>query len=233
MECRFMVYGGIITPDENVERFDGLLAAWRDTNKMHSEMKWAKVSKGKLYEYLSFVDFFFDHASENHWHFKSVVFDTHQIDYKTHHDGDEELGFYKFYYHFLLYKFAPYAKDDTHKLWVYIDQKSTTKERLTDLRRALNAGIRKKFGRTCDVVRAVEPRVSHDCELIQLADVLMGAIAYHCNGCHKADNAAQHRCLLADHIATRSGIQNLAQSTPRGKSDFEIWRFNFSVPPKR
>lgn len=228
MECRFMVYGGIITPEDNVAEFDGLLAEWRAKNRMNAELKWAKVSKSKLSEYISFVDFFFDHAAENHWHFKSVVFDTSQINYATHHEGDEELGFYKFYYHFLLHKFAPYAKNDDHRLWVYIDQKSTTKERLGALKDALNNGIRKKFSRSVSVIRAVEPRVSHECNLIQLADVLMGAIAYHCNGCHKADNAAQHRCKMVEHIATRAKLRNLAQSTPRGKSDFEIWRFKFS-----
>jgi hypothetical protein len=62
----------------------------------------------------------------------------------------------KFYYDFLLYKFSPYAEDDSHRLW----QKSTTRERLGTLKDVLNAGIRKKYGRTSAVVRAVEPRVA-------------------------------------------------------------------------
>ncbi len=220
-----MVYGGIITPAHNVDAFNALIDTWRVENNMKSEMKWAKVSRNKLDKYISFVDLFFDHAAPEFCHFKSVVLDTPHIDYKTHHNGDDELAFYKFYYHFLLHKFGPYAATDDHRLSVFIDHRSTTRERLSDLRRCLNAGIRKTHGRTCDVVNAVEPRVSHECNLIQLADVLMGAIAYHCNARHKESNAARHRCDLAEHIAARGKLPNLAQATPRGADQFEVWRF--------
>ena len=229
MECRFMVYGGLITTEENVLLFDDLISKWREEHKMKAEMKWAKVSKTKLDKYLSFTDIFFDHALQNYWHFKSVVFDTSKADYKTYHDNDCELAFYKFYYQFLIHKFSTYATTEQDRLWVYIDQRSTTKERLADLHGALNNGIRKKRGWNTGVVTTVEARCSHDCNLIQLADVMMGAIAYHCNGCHKADNASAPRVALASHIAKRAGLSNLAQATVRGKSDFEIWRFAFGA----
>ncbi|MEN8220070.1 MAG: hypothetical protein ABFS56_27720 [Pseudomonadota bacterium] len=42
------------------------------------------------------VDVFFSLADEKIIAFKSVVFDTSQIDYKKHFGGDKELGFYTF-----------------------------------------------------------------------------------------------------------------------------------------
>jgi hypothetical protein len=229
MGCRFMVYGGIITLAASVPTLDQRITDWRRHHNMNAELKWSKVSKAKLDKYISLVDFFFQYAGMDGLHFKSVVFDTSQIDYKKHHNSDEELGFYKFYYQFLLHKFAPYAESDAHRLLVCLDQKATAPERLSTLKNVLNAGIRKKHGRTTDVVKAVEARVSHECNLIQIADVLMGAIAYHSNGCHREKIASPHRCALAEYIAKKAKLTNLAQATLRGRKDFEIWRFSFSA----
>lgn len=89
---RFMVYGGIITSAGNVAAFDEVMTKWRADHNMHSELKWTKVSNQKFAEYKSLVDLIFEHVSAQQLHFKSVVFDTHQIDY-AHHKGNKELGF--------------------------------------------------------------------------------------------------------------------------------------------
>lgn len=233
-KSRFMVYGGIITSADNVPGFDALLAKWRSEKNMNGELKWTKVSKSKLAHYKSLVDLFFDHAEKRHLHFKAVVFDTDEIDYATYHKGDESLGFYKFYYYFLLYKFGPYASTDEHRLWVFLDQRSdATHIKLGTLRNVLAAGIRKKFSRTVDVVRRVEARVSHDCDLMQIADVLMGAVGFHCNGMDKKAGASPAKIALAEHICKRAKLGNLLLQTPMWKRHFEIWRFKFSGAKKK
>src|SRR3954462_14033367 len=83
---RFMVYGGIISPANNEAWFDGVMAKWRDEQKMHAELKWTKVSNQKFEQYVSLVDLFFEHLAGHRLHFKSVVFDTREIDY-SHHKG--------------------------------------------------------------------------------------------------------------------------------------------------
>ncbi|HSW44850.1 MAG TPA: DUF3800 domain-containing protein [Phycisphaerae bacterium] len=60
----------------------------------------------------------------------------------------------------------------------------TTSFKFETLRAILNRGIRKKYGRKVDVVRSIEAVDSKDSDVLQVADVLMGAIGYHWNDCH-------------------------------------------------
>ena len=227
--ARFVVYGGIIVPGKNVEWFDALIEKWRGEQNMHKELKWTKVTNQKYKEYKSLVDLFFEHADLHRLHFKSVVFDTAQVDYKTYHDDDEELGFYKFYYHFLLHKFGSYAKSDDHRLYVFIDERtSRCIDRLSTLRDVLNAGIRNKYGRKANVVKQVEPRNSKKSHVMQVADVLMGAVGWHANDMGDRPEARKAKKDLAAYIATKAKVASLKVATPWGQTSFEIWRFRFS-----
>jgi hypothetical protein len=229
-----MIYGGIITPAKNVPNLEKAIQEWRDKNNFHGEIKWTKVSKAKLSLYAGLVNFFFKLAEKHQLHFKAVVFDTTEIDYATYHKGDEDLGFYKFYYFFLLHKFGTYAKDDTHLLWIFLDQRSGCESvKLGTLRNVVNAGIRKKYGRKADVVRRVEARVSHECSLMQLADVLMGAVGYHCNDLHEKPGASPSKTALAAQIAKRAGVATLKQQTRFNQAHFDIWQFKFSGKKKQ
>jgi hypothetical protein len=229
-----MVYGGLIVSAESAGAFDASINAWRQKHNLRGEFKWTKVSRAKLPRYSSLVKSFFTHASSGTAHFAAVVFDTHEIDYATYHKGSEELGFYKFYYQFLRNKLGRYAVSDDSLLWVFIDQRqSADSVKLGTLRNVLNAGIRKRFGRRTDVVRRVEARVSHDCNLMQVADVLMGAVGFHWNSHHHAPSASPAKLELASQIAKLAGLQSLACECGKGSVAFEIWRFRFSGEKKR
>lgn len=221
-----MVFGGIIVAASTVGLFNQAMVLWRTSKGMRAELKWGKVSGAKLAEYKSIVDLFFSLAGRDSLHFKAVVFDTHEIDYSTYHRNDWELGFYKFFYQFLLHKFGPYATDDAHRLLVFMDHRVTS-YKLSTLCTVLNHGIRKRYGRKADVVRKVEPVDSKQSELLQVADVLMGAIGYHCNDCHTRPDARRAKVELAHYIAQKANLLSLKEATPYGQRRFEIWRFRF------
>ena len=52
-----------------------------------------------------------------------MVCDTQSADYVAFRKVNKELAFYKLYYYFLLKKFLPYATDNDHSLYVYIDER--------------------------------------------------------------------------------------------------------------
>ena len=229
--ARYVVYGGIIMPCRDVEWFDAIMREWRVEKNMLRELKWTRVTNQKYAEYQSLVDLFFEHANLNRLHFKSVVFDMSQVDYGAYHEGDDELGFYKFYYQFLLHKFAPYARTDENRLYVNIDERSNRhRHPLRTLRDALNSGIKKKYGRKANVVRQIEPHKSKESNLTQLADVLMGAVGWHCNDLGARPEARRAKIDLAAYIARKAHLASLKHGTPRGQEKFEIWRFRFSKP---
>ncbi|NLE37223.1 MAG: DUF3800 domain-containing protein [Pirellulaceae bacterium] len=229
---RFMVFGGLVVHASAVEAFNKAMALWRDAHSMHAELKWTKVSGKKLAEYRSLVDLFFSLAGKNQLHFKSVVFDTTQIDYRTYHKGDKELGFYKFFYQFLLHCFGRYGVEYNARMIVHFDQRQT-KQKLSTFCVILNRGIRKKFKCDRDVVRSVQAVDSKRCELMQVADVLMGAIGYQNNDCDRRLGARQAKIDLADYIATKANLMTLKQNTPWKMRHFGIWQFQFTQRKKK
>jgi hypothetical protein len=220
---RYTVYGGIIIPERNVDRIDDAIRGFRSSRGMHHELKWEKVSRSRHEDFKALVDLIFAHLSEGHMAFKSVVFDSHERRYQQDR-SDKDKGFYALYYQFLLHKFGRYARSNEQGLYVYIDERST-KYKLSTLHTILNHGIYKKYRRGPGIVKAVEPRVSKGCTLIQLADVLMGAIGYQCNDFHVKPDAAKHKVALAGYIAKKARLRSLKDETPYGQQDFEIWRF--------
>ena len=48
---RYMVLGGIVTLRETEPRFTETMALYRESQNMHAELKWSKVSDQKFTEY--------------------------------------------------------------------------------------------------------------------------------------------------------------------------------------
>jgi hypothetical protein len=67
--------------------------------KLNSEIKWSKTSQKSLNSYKKLVDFFFKHPEIN---YRVIVVDQRKVDAALYHRGDQELGFYKFYYLLLI-----------------------------------------------------------------------------------------------------------------------------------
>ena len=229
---RYMVFGGIIVPATGVQPFDKAMDLWRDAQNMHAELKWTKVSNQKLGEYKSLMDLFFSLTGKGQLHFRSVVFDTTQIDYKTYHKGNKELGFYKFFYQFLLHSFGEYAAKKNRRLLVHLDRRHT-KQKLSTFGLILDRGICKRYECDRKVVTNVEAVDSKKCNLMQVADVLMGAIGYQNNDCHIRQGAKRAKIQLADYIAQKANLLSLKQNTPRRMKHFGIWLFQFSGRKKK
>lgn len=229
---RFMVFGGIMVRDARLTAMEEAISMWRDAQRMHAELKWSKVSNQKAGEYESLVDLFFAFAGKSQLHFRSVVFDTSQIDYRAHHKNNRELGFYKFYYQFLLHCFCKQVSQCGGEIVVHLDER-TTKYKLSILCNVLNNGIRKKYNEKRRVVRNVQAVCSHDWGLMQIADVLMGAIGHQNNDCQLRPSARRAKIELADYIARKAKLLSLRDDTPWSMKHFGIWRFRFGAGKKK
>jgi len=221
----YMVLGGIITTTQELPEIQSRLEEFRYRTKMHREFKWTKVSKKMLSNYCDLVNLIADLISQKHLHFKAVVFDTREFNHKQFSDGDGEKTFYKLMYQFILHKFGKYLTQEDIAI-VHLDQRNSS-YRLQDLKPILNAGIRKKYQLTGDPIRALVPLDSKTSDLIQMADLLMGAIGFENNGFHHAPGAGPAKCGLIKHIASRFQLPTLCCQTLKDHHEFEIWRFHF------
>lgn len=221
-EDRYMVIGGVVVTQSYEKTILEKIREFREMKKYPWEFKWHKLSPSKLAEYRGFVDILFD--CTEYIHFKAIVVDTTEYDRQME---DNELGYYKLIYQFLLHGFGQYLQPDDR--WVIILDKRTTKYyKLSTLWAILNKGINKKYKVGKNLVRFIRPMDSKKHNLIQMSDVIIGAIGYEMNGYHLLPNASSAKIALAQHIARKVGLINLQQQTPKSKREFSIWQFHFN-----
>jgi len=218
---QYLVLGGIVVEIDDIPKVLSAIHDVRSAFGLRREMKWTKISNGYVSAYRAFVDVFFDLHERDILHFHSVIIDTHRLDHAKYNQGDAEIGFSKFIYQLLVNKFGRLYSDSS-PFHVYLDKRET-KHSLEDLRNVLNNGIAHRYDVQSRPYRRVQFRDSKKSEILQLNDILIGAIGARKNGHHARPQASRARVGIADHIAARARIRDLGRTTPYGQRRFSIW----------
>ena len=178
------------------------------------EFKWEKVSQAKLGVYKEFVDLFFAHTNAE---FRCLVVQKSKIDFDTYHQGDAETAFYEFYYQALSRNLRL-----TDEYMVFTDNRQNRQSnRLVDLKAKTNYHWLNKGARH-NIVRNVEPRDSKSEDLLQIVDVLLGAVGYDVE--KRAES--QPKVEMVRHIAEKVGCSTLQEQWGR-ETRFNMWHFRF------
>ena len=139
----------------------------REHHQVGGEFKWTRLSPSRVEFYTEIVDWFFG-ASEAR--FRIIVLPVIELDDKLH-KYDNELAFYKFYYQVLHHWIL-----DHNNYRIFVDTRTNRlHERLKTLERCLNYA-----NLTSEVTIQALP--SDELDLIQVADVLIGAVGYSFHG---------------------------------------------------
>lgn len=160
---RYMVIGGVWIPYSYRNDVKDKFKCLKSEYGVNGEVKWNNVSPSKLDFYLQIIDLFF----QNPVQFRCIVVDSKRVDIHNYHDDDNELGFYKFYYQMLIHWL-----NEREDYWIYLDyKKNKLPNRLHTLKNILNNS-------TFSVVKSVQAIDSKQSVLIQMADLLIGAVGY-------------------------------------------------------
>lgn len=175
---RFVCIGGIMLPTGEREGLKCSIKELKQKHNLFGELKWGNVSPNKIDFYLELVDLFF--SADSSMDFRTVVIDARDINNEAFNNSDHELGYYKFYYQ-LLYHWM----ESQHNYYVFTDYKTNKdRTRLANLKRILNAACRSE---SVELIQAVDSKESL---LLQLQNVLMGAVGYKFNyGIHGESEA--------------------------------------------
>lgn len=220
---RYLVLGGIVVeePDEKLAilKFKDI----RDKHKTYGEIKWEKVSKGKLPFYQDIAKTFFELNKKDILHFHSLCVDTHTFA-KGH---DPEMSFDKLMYQLLLHKFGR-KYGDGEKLYAHLDER-TAAQSPDFMRPMLNADLRKR-GIANNPFKRIRFIRSHASELIQANDLLIGAIGSRKNGNHLKPGANSAKVALGEYIsaAARDTTTFPILITSRFAKRFSLWNFQYS-----
>ncbi|MBF0308258.1 MAG: DUF3800 domain-containing protein [Magnetococcales bacterium] len=204
---RFMVIGSLWLESFRRKGAKSDIHALRDLHRIGGEFKWQKVSPSKIQFYLSLLDWFFAQAESAKFKCILVSHDPNDLEF---HEGDGELGFYKYYFEMLHPGIV-----DPNRYSIFCDYKSNRlMTRLQTLRGCLSAGYS-----TSPVVQVQAVR-SEESVLIQLTDLLTGAVSARLNDSLVQGSA---KTVLVSHLESRLGRPLLPEN--RGGSKFDILEF--------
>lgn len=167
---RVMVLGALWCPLEKVREVTMRLHEIKAAHGLPRdfEVKWTKVSPAKHDFYLALLDYFFD---DDDLHFRALIIpDKSQLrhaDFGHLHDD----WYYKMYFNLLKVILDP---QDHYR--VYLDVKDTLSARKVAKLHEVLANANWDFERA--IVERVQTVRSHEVAPLQLADLLIGAVAY-------------------------------------------------------
>jgi hypothetical protein len=205
-----MVLGAVWCPASHRAMLGRKIKALRTAYGLGSgvEIKWVKVSPAKLDFYLALVDLFFD---EPLLHFRGLVVpDKSKLDhgrFAQDHDG----FYYKMWYLLLNRMISP---DERYR--IFIDIKDTRGQAKVAKLHEVLCNAHYDFDRS--VIESVEQVHSHDVPLLQLADLLIGALGY----LHRNLQGSEAKQAVIERIRQRSKL-NLDNSTLLRADKFNLF----------
>jgi hypothetical protein len=199
------------------------------------EIKWGKVSAKYLDRYQKVMDWFFGHLRANHCRFRAHVVDTASPAYRAYGKGDVEESFYKVYYHLLYQSVRRLAVEEegSNVLILLDDKRNRHPFRLQVLKTTLNRGFKRDL-KIANLVANVEPRQSSGPRiepLIQVVDVLIGAIGFVRNGRIARPEASPARVRMLKYLEQAAGTGFAFDTAAR--APFNLWTFDVAVAMQR
>lgn len=178
----------------------------------NAEVKWTKVSPVKKQLYVDLINYFFD---DDDLHFRGLIVPNksvlnHQKFNQTHEDF-----YYKMYFEMLKTIFLP-----TLKYSVYVDIKDTNS--VTRTKKLQDVCCNNMYDFSHSIIRNIQPIRSHEVQVMQLVDILLGALVYANREFNDSENRSETKKEIIELIKKRSNY-SLKKSTLLREEKFNIF----------
>ena len=206
-----MVQGAIRCPKEAATALAACVRAIKEKHRARGELKWTKVSASRRDFYLELLDWFF---ATNEVRFRAVVVrNKERLDHTAFNEGSHDTFYYKMYFSLLSKILSP---DRTYS--IYLDIKDTrSRMKLRRLREVLCCNV---FDFTSEMIGHIQNIHSREADLMQLADFLIGAVAYR----HRKLSSSPVKQEIVRIIEQRIG-RTLLLSSPLAERKFNVFIF--------
>jgi hypothetical protein len=176
----FLILGGVVCTDHGRDRLLAALAEARSPDGLHAEFRWAKVSVRCLNGYKAWINAFFD---DPHAGYSVLTVDRSSPDWLAFRTGMQRTSHHdkplaSVYYQFLLTTFG--RLHDTRRWSVFPDAGYFSKDEILNrVEFLLNRTYKKAFGqKSSRIIRLARALDSKQCDLVQLADILLACSAH-------------------------------------------------------
>jgi len=208
-----MVLGAVWCPlDKKVEIFNRI----KEIKQKYGlssvfEIKWTKVSPAKAQFYLDIIDYFFD---DDDLHFRTLIVpDKNKLDHILYHQTHDDF-YYKMFFDMLKIILKPEAK-----YRIYLDYKDTQGGK--KIKRLHDVLCNNMYDFSRGIIERVQTVCSKEVQLVQLADLLTGAVSY----VNRSLTTNSGKVELIERIQKRSGY-SLKKTTLLLEQKFNIFRWH-------
>ncbi len=219
-DSNVMVLGAICCPNFDRQRiFKQIREIKKDFGLSETfEIKWTKVGDTKAEFYIKLIEYFFNSKSLN---FRGLIIPDKSIVNNEKYNQDWETFYYKMYYYLLRNLINPQCLYN-----IYIDIKDTKgSEKRKKLLEILNT-ITKDYLYSKELsVKKLQAVQSKEVELIQLADLIMGAICFENRGLSHNIECNKGKLKVIHSIKESTGYP-LTLSTFPNESKFNLFKID-------
>lgn len=191
-----MVLGAVWCPQEKTKEINTRIKKLKIYNNVSPslEMKWTKISPAKLDMYLDLINYYFD---DDDLHFRALVIpDKNKLDHRRFNQT-HDTWYYKMYFEMLKAIFSP---NDQYE--IYIDIKDTNSYRKSQTLR--NVCCNSMYDFSHRIIKNLQPIRSNEVEIMQIVDVLIGAVCYENRIFPDGFNKSKAKCEIVNLIKQRS-----------------------------
>jgi len=175
------------------------------------EVKWNKVSPAKLDFYLNLIDYFFD---DDDLHFRALIVPNKSLLNHKAFNQDHDTFYYKMYFDLLKVILSPQSAYN-----IYLDIKDTrSQHKIMELHNVLRNN---HYDYHNQIIKKIQQVHSHEVQLLQITDLLAGAIGY----LHRGLSTSTAKTELINRIKERSNY-SLLKSTlyKEDKMNIFVWK---------
>jgi hypothetical protein len=174
------------------------------------EVKWKKVGSKKVDLYKEFVNYFFNN---NNLHFRCWIAEKQGLNHHQYPGQNHDVWYYKMYFGMLKVIFSPYDE-----YFIYLDIKDHWGG--MKVRKLHDVICNSMYDFNRNIVKHIQIMHSYETELLQLADLLIGAVSY----VNRNQMGNRGKEELIGIIKKRSNY-NLATKTLFKEDKFNIFRW--------
>lgn len=208
-----MVLGAMYCPKEKKRQIYSDIRAIKEKHGLSSyfEIKWTKVSESKIAFYLELLHYFWENEDLNYRGL--VAKGKQQLDHWKYNDGDYDLWYYKMYFRML----SPIVHQE-NEYNILVDIKDTRGGgRIHKLKEVMCNNI---YDFKREVITHIGQINSKESEILQLADLINGALAYHYRNLEDSCAANMGKVQFLQALKDK---QNIDRCTDRAASKFNLF----------
>jgi hypothetical protein len=218
LQREFMVAGGFAVSGHRLAEIEAHITALRESAGIQSEFHWAAYRGGnKRAAYEELVDYAFGLVRAKHAALHIIIAKFGGYDHNATPGENKATSVNRMYFQLLLHRVARYY-GKKRAIHVRLDSGNDSAD-ICDMRNQLCAEVYSRYGARPNCVRSIEPVCSVKAPIVQMADVIVGAIAAKRN---KVEHSSA-KGPLADYVLKASGRRSWDSNTLFYARFFTVW----------